>query len=85
MFTWNIATRENFDFVKNDPENTDLQGKNRVFLGILSRLQFFTSCYIMNRTGRSPWGRTRSRVWTEEITDPSNTCEGIEIADLKLK
>ena len=30
----NIATRENFDFVKNDPENTDLQGKNRVFLGI---------------------------------------------------
>ena len=49
----NIATRENFDFVKNDPENTDLQGKNRVFLGIFSRLQllFFTSCYIMNRTG----------------------------------
>ena len=23
----NIATRENFDFVKNDPETTDLQGK----------------------------------------------------------
>ena len=54
----NIETRENVDFVKNDPENTDLQGKNRVFVGILSRLQFFTSFYIMNRTG---WSTMRQR------------------------
>ena len=48
----NIETRENFDFVKNDPENTVLQGKNRVFLGIVSKLQFSTSFDIMNRTVR---------------------------------
>ena len=44
----NIETHENFDFVKNDPENTDLQEKSRVFLGIVSKLQFYTSFYIMN-------------------------------------
>ena len=48
----NIETRENFDFMKNDPENTDLQGENMVVLGTVSKLQFFTRFYIMNSTGR---------------------------------
>ncbi len=47
----NIATREIIDLMKNNVKNTDFQGKHRVFVGIVSRLQFFTSCYIMNRTG----------------------------------
>ena len=47
----NIATCEIIDLVKNNPKNTDFQRKKRVFVGILSRLQFFTCCYIMNRTG----------------------------------
>ncbi len=37
--------------MKNNVKNTDFQGKNRVFVGIVSRLQYYTSCYIMNRTG----------------------------------
>ena len=47
----NIATREIIDLMKNNVKNTDFQGKNRVFVGIVSRLQYYTSCYIMNRTG----------------------------------
>ena len=34
----NIETRQNLDFMKNNPENTDLQGENMVFLGTVSKL-----------------------------------------------
>ena len=34
--------------MKNNVKNTDFQGENRVFVGIVSRLQYYTSCYIMN-------------------------------------
>ena len=47
----NIATREIIELMKNNVKNTDFQGENRVFVGIVSRLQYYTSCYIMNRTG----------------------------------
>ena len=49
----NIATREIIDLMKNNVKKTDFQGKNRVFVAIVSRLQYYTSCYIMNRTGGS--------------------------------
>ena len=52
----NIATREIIDLMKNNVKNTDFQGENRVFVGIVSRLQYYTCCYIMNRTGRSRVG-----------------------------
>ena len=79
----NIATREIIELMKNNVKNTDFQGKNRVFVGIVNRLQYYMSCYIMIRTGRLILGKVyKLRLLLKEVK--SKVAEERAIKRLKL-
>ena len=63
--------------MKNAPENPDLQGENMVFLGTVSKLQFFTSFYIINSTGYKVNASTQQLGKTKGISQWIKRCEVI--------